>query len=87
VTMSAPMVETDQNRIVLNFDSLDQALQLLKPWAHPQLRADAARKIHGALEAVGLQLEVRVKGVPVAQMGSGDFHGSLLALLGVSTPR
>jgi len=85
--MPAPKVESNENRIILNFESLEQALQLLKPWSQAQHRAEAARQIHRALEAVGLHLEVRVKGIAVAHVGLGDFQGSMLSLLGLSAAK
>ena len=56
---------------------------MLRPWHGEKLRADAAEKITCALEAVGLVVEVRVKGRAVAEMGLGGIHGSLLQLLGI----
>jgi hypothetical protein len=85
--MTAPAIESAGNRIILHFQDLEEALQMLKPWPGAERRADAARCVHHALESVGLILEVRVKGTPVAQMGLADLRGSLLSLLGLSRAR
>jgi hypothetical protein len=85
--MPAPAIESDGNRIILHFDDLEQALQLLKPWNCTQRRAEAARMVNQALESVGLILEVRVKGRAVAEMGLGDLRGSLFSLLGLAHAR
>ena len=81
--MATPTVESIGNRIILQFETLEQALGMLRPWHAEKLRADAADKITRALEAGGLIVEVRVKGRAVAEMGLGGIHGSLLQLLGI----
>ena len=81
--MATPTVESAGNRIILQFESLDQAMGLLRPWHAEKLRAEAASTITRALEAVGLVVEVRVKGRAVAEVGLGGFHGSLLQLIGI----
>jgi len=85
--MPAPAIESDGNRIILHFDDLEHALQLLKPWNGAQRRADAARMVHKALESVGIVVEVKVKGRTVAEMGVGDMRGSLISLLGLAHAR
>jgi hypothetical protein len=85
--MSAANVEGLENRIILHFETLDQAMSLLSPWGAAERRLEATRRIHEALTAAGLSLEVRVKGRSIAEMGVGRFSGSLLRLLGsVCTP-
>ena len=78
---ATPHVESAGNRIILHFDKLDQALRLMQPWPGDKLRADAAIRITKALEAVGLIVEVRVNGRPIAEMGAGGVHGSLMKLI------
>jgi hypothetical protein len=85
--MTTPAIESDGNRIILNFDDLEHALQLLKPWNGATRRADAARMVNQALEAVGIVLEVRIKGRAVAEIGMGDMRGSLISLLGLVPAR
>jgi len=80
---TAPVVESSGNRIQLHFDTLEQALQLFSPWKGANRRAEAANEIHQALAAVGLQMEVWVKGVRVAAIGASEFKGSLLRMLGI----
>jgi|WetSurMetagenome_2_1015567.scaffolds.fasta_scaffold490615_2 hypothetical protein len=79
--MATARTEIDGHRIVLDFDNLEDALQLLSPWRGAVIRAEVAENMHKALSAVGLTLEVRAKGCPVAELGEGQFRGSLLALL------
>jgi hypothetical protein len=79
--MDAPHVETMENGLVFDFESLDDAMRLLSPWRAPAARADAAWQIHRALGAAGLRLQIRVNGTTVAEMGQGVFRGSLLNLL------
>jgi hypothetical protein len=85
--MTAPLIESIENRIILHFEDLEQALQLLKPWNGAQRRAEATRLVNQALESAGIILEVRVKGRSVAQLGLGDMHGSLFSLLGLAQAR
>ncbi len=79
--MSSPSAEAQGNRIVLQFESLDDALKLFSPWKGAGPRVQAASQIHQALEAAGLTVELRVKGRPVAQLGTCELRGPLLALL------
>jgi hypothetical protein len=78
-----PEVEGAGNRIILNFESLEQALQLLRPWRGATRRAEVASQIHQALAAAGLSLELRVNGRPVAEIGEGYLRGSLFSVLGM----
>lgn len=73
------------NRIVLQFDSLDDALRLFSPWRGAGPRAQAASQIHSALAAVGLAVEVQVKGRAVALLGAGEPRGALFSLLQPAT--
>ncbi|MGC8760785.1 MAG: hypothetical protein ACP5VC_12565 [Bryobacteraceae bacterium] len=70
------------NRIILHFDTLEDALRLFSPWRGAAPRAQAAQQIHHALSSVGLLLEVRIQGRPVAELGSVAPHGPLFSLLG-----
>jgi len=79
--MATPSAEAHGNRIVLQFDSLDDALKLFTPWKGAGPRVQAASQIHSALEAAGLVVEVRVKDRPVAHLGMGDLRGPLISLL------
>lgn len=74
--------EADNNRIILHFETLEDALRLLTPWRGAGPRAQAAQQIHDALSSAGLLLEVRIQGRPVAELGSGEPHGPLFSLLG-----
>jgi len=83
--MRPARAEAEQNRIVLHFDSLEDALRLFSPWRGAAPRTQAAQQIHLALSSVGLLLEVRIQGRAVAELGSAAPHGPLFALLnGVS---
>jgi hypothetical protein len=86
-TLPSPGLATAGKRIILEFDTLDQALMLLKPWRAETSRAAAAARIHESLTAVGLQMELRVRGKSVAEFGDGMFRGSLCALLRSATDR
>lgn len=73
--------EAHDNRIVLQFDTLDDALRLFSPWRGAGPRFQAAAQIHSALEAVGLAVVVEVKGRAVAELGAGEPRGPLFTLL------
>ena len=79
--MHTPQVYADGSRIVLQFDTLDDALKLFSPWRGAAPRVEAAAKIHSALAAVGLGVEVRVKDRAVAELGNGEIRGPILSLL------
>ena len=68
-------------RIILNFPSLDQAAQLMHPWRDSVSRARAISNLHEALLTAGLNLEIRVAGRPVAELGANSMRGALLTLL------
>lgn len=68
--------------IVLDFPTLQDALQLWKPWNGATKRREITNLLHQALAGAGLSLELRVKGKPVAHFGSGELSGAALALLG-----
>lgn len=79
--MAPPRAEVESNRIVLHFETLEDALRLFSPWRGAVPRAQAAQQIHHALSSVGLQLEVRIQGRPVAELGSSAPRGPLFSLL------
>ena len=70
-------------RIVLDFPSLPAAFEMLRPWSGQAKRAEMASHLHEALKGVGLSLEVRIQGRPMAELGSAARGGSLLKLLGL----
>jgi hypothetical protein len=81
--MTGSHAKARSNRIVLQFDSLDDALRLFNPRHEAPSRApQAAAKIHQALASAGLGLSLRVQGRPVAELGQGEMAGPLLELLG-----
>lgn len=79
--MPPTQAQAEGNHIVLQFETLDDALRLFTPWRGAGPRVQAATQIHAALVAVGLAVEVRVKGRAVAELGHGEPHGPLFALL------
>lgn len=79
--MSAPNVEATGNRIILDFESLDEAMRLLVPWPNAAKRADMTAKLSEALTSIGLAVELRVKGRSVAEFEGGSMRGSLLSLI------
>jgi|GEM_PF-2318324 len=79
--MRTPNVETTGNRIILDFESLDEAMRLLVPWPNASKRADMTAKLNEALTAIGLAVELRVKGRSVAEFEGGSMRGSLLSLI------
>lgn len=79
--MSAPTVEATGNRIILDFESLEEAMRLLVPWPNAAKRADVAAKLSQSLAAIGLAVELRVKGRSVAEFAGGAMRGSLLSLI------
>lgn len=80
--MKPARAEADHNRIILHFETLEDAMRLLTPWRGAGPRAQAAQQIHHALSSAGLLLEIRIQGRPVAELGSGAPHGPLFSLLG-----
>ncbi len=80
--MTPARAEAERNRIILHFETLEDALRLFSPWRGAGPRAQAAQQIHHALSSVGLLLEVRIQGRPVAELGSVAPHGPLFSLLG-----
>ena len=84
--MGAPNVEAMGNRIILDFESLDEAMRLLMPWPNAAKRADVAVKLSESIAAIGLAVELRVKGRSVAEFEGGSMRGSLLNLI-VGTSR
>jgi hypothetical protein len=79
--MMPAKAEAETNRIILHFETLEDALRLFSPWRGAAPRAQAAQQIHHALSSVGLLLEVRVQGRPVAELGSAQPRGPLFSLL------
>lgn len=79
--MSAPNVETVGNKIILDFESLEEAMRLLVPWPNAAKRAEVASKLSESLSAIGLAVELRVKGRSVAEFTGGAMRGSLLNLV------
>ncbi|MBL8220690.1 MAG: hypothetical protein JNL62_15775 [Bryobacterales bacterium] len=69
-------------QIVLEFPTLQDALQLWKPWAGGQKRREFTQMLHEALSGAGVSLEVRVQGKAVVKLGNGELSGLALALLG-----
>lgn len=79
--MTLAKAEAETNRIILHFDTLEDALRLFSPWRGAAPRVQAAQQIHHALSSVGLRLEVRIQGRPVAELGSSQPRGPLFSLL------
>ncbi len=77
------VVNGDGQRIVLDFPSLQAAFEMLRPWSGQSKRAEMADRLHEALKAVGLSLEVKIQGRPMAELGSASRGGILLKLLGL----
>jgi hypothetical protein len=77
-------VHGEDNRIILDFDSLGEALQLWKPWCDGKRRTEITQLLHQALHGAGLCLEVRVQGRCVMTLGMAQASGLALQLLGKS---
>lgn len=77
------VVNGQGRRIVLDFPNLQAAFEMLKPWSGQTKRAEMANRLHEALKSVGLSLEVKIQGRPMAELGSDSRGGVLLRLLGV----
>ncbi len=77
------VVNGDGKRIVLDFPNLQAAFEMLRPWAGQAKRTEMANRLHEALKSVGLSLEVKIQGKPMAELGSDSRGGSLLKLLGL----
>ncbi|MBL8173374.1 MAG: hypothetical protein JNK48_01805 [Bryobacterales bacterium] len=72
----------DNKQIVIEFPTLQDALQLWKPWGGGQKRREITQLLHESLSSAGISLELRVQGKAVAHIGSGELSGLALALLG-----
>ena len=81
--MPFSQVEASGNRVVLHFDSLEDAMRLLSPWRSSKPRTAAAEGIHAALGAAGLAMEIRVQGHMLVELGAAHagIGGPLAALL------
>ncbi|MBE0660175.1 MAG: hypothetical protein IH602_20955 [Bryobacteraceae bacterium] len=79
--MSAPNVEAVGNKIILDFETLEEAMRLLVPWPNAMKRAEVASKLSESLAGIGLAVELRVKGRSVAEFTGGSMRGSLLNLV------
>lgn len=77
------VVNSQGRHIVLDFPSLQAAFEMLKPWSGQAKRAEMANRLHEALKSVGLSLEVKIQGRPMAELGSDSRGGVLLRLLGL----
>ena len=85
-SLLGPVVVGDDGRkIILNFPSLEQAIQLLKPWRDNASRIRALTRLREALSTAGLNLEIRVNGRPMVELGPRLMRGALLTLLGLSS--
>jgi hypothetical protein len=71
-------------KIILNFPTLEEAAQLMNPWRDSGSRARAISKLHQALTTVGLNLEIRVNGRSMVELGAESMRGAMLTLLGVN---
>ncbi len=78
---ASPRVEGAEGRIILTFESLEQAMRIFQPWHGGRQRAEAASQVRQALGAIGLTLEVRVNNRSIAEVGPDGMHGSLLRLI------
>jgi len=77
------VVSGEGQRIVLDFPNLQAAFEMLRPWSGQAKRAEMANRLHEALKSVGLSLEVKIQGRPMAELGSESRGGILLKLLGL----
>ncbi len=77
--MNVPQSESCGDRIVLQFDSLEDARRLFTPWRDAVPCARAARKIHRALIRAGMALDVQVNGRCVAALGQSAIDNSSIA--------
>ncbi|MEO8663561.1 MAG: hypothetical protein ABI693_34210 [Bryobacteraceae bacterium] len=76
-------VNGEGKRITLDFPNLQAAFEMLKPWAAQSKRVEMADRLHEALKAVGLSLEVKIQGRSMAELGSAARGGILLRFLGL----
>ena len=68
--MPHSQVEASGNRVVLHFDSLEDAMRLLSPRRGSKPPIVAAEGIHAALGAAGLAMEIRVGGHMLVKLGA-----------------
>ncbi|MBL8233044.1 MAG: hypothetical protein JNL98_31390 [Bryobacterales bacterium] len=78
---STAKVHGEGNRIVLDFESLADALKLWKPWGDRLRRLQVTDLLHEALSSAGVSMELRVKGKPVAELGGDEKSGLALRLI------
>ena len=68
--MPHSQVKASGNRVVLHFDSLEDAMRLLSPRRGSKPPMVAAEGIHAALGAAGLAMEIRVGGHMLVKLGA-----------------
>lgn len=78
---SSAKIHGEGNRIVLEFDSLADALKLWKPWGDRIRRLEVTDLLHEALASAGISLELRVQGKSVAELGGEAKTGLALRLI------
>lgn len=71
----------EENRIVVEFQCLADAMQLMKPWHTAQRRAAAVNALHEMLQTAGMMMEVRIHGRVAAVLGGAACGGWLLRLI------
>ncbi|MCS7025528.1 MAG: hypothetical protein NZV14_12075 [Bryobacteraceae bacterium] len=69
------------NRIILDFETLADALRFWKPWGDCMRRVEVTELLHNALSSVGVSLELRVQGKSVAELGGDVKSGLALRLI------
>ena len=70
---NAVKVHSEGNQIVLDFETLADALRLWKPWSDAVRRLEVTEVLHRGLAAAGLNLQLRVQGRPVADLGGDEI--------------
>lgn len=83
---TAVKVHSEGTQIVLDFETLADALRLWKPWTDAVRRLEVTEVLHRGLAAAGLSLQLRVQGRTVADLGGEEKSGIALRLLEALTP-
>lgn len=74
-------VTTENGRVILEFNQLQNVLEIWKPLSSPGKRRASLGRIQETVEKLGILVEVRVQGRTLAAFGPGGQSGLLQRLM------
>ncbi len=84
--MTKVAVETQDNRIILNFEDLAAVMRVFSQWGSPTKRGEFTRRLEETMKLMGLDLEVRVQGKVLDLFGPNGESGLLRRLIEKQSP-